>query len=606
MSDDFRPAEGDREASLPKYEKTESVPFTLNLQEDLRHPGQFQLVVNIPQHYQSVNGISLGRATSNDGLSSTKDSPKPPPSAPVLYQTQQSSPSSSPIQDKQGWSDLDAVHPEFLRKVVPDWNVTFSRSDSTASTQSKKLADIKARIKKKGKGYVVRLLKGSTADPNDVAEVDLGQQETAADSTASHELDSSHLRVELDSTQVDIPSMSDSSLESQNVHEIGTSNEPGVQRWQARMTSSGLPVGVFSRSQGAGNRVSIVSTAEEGLSEAETLIPDIRSISGQLEEDQSDAESTFTNRSTYPTRTHSTSSIVKTPTRGLSVVGPVRRVGKSNHVRVKSGTTSSELKRTDARKSVKRRSSRNSTSIFATGASLGEADLSTLWELGRPVSGLSREQKSSPNEFSTRQLAARDGKSVKPRRSRRSSVDDLHVPSGSKAKLQLQTNVPRPKSTNATPVTARNKPLSTHRPVSSSSSSVTSTDNTEEQHPSLGWSEVDPSDELREALGKVLKSTADETNLEESHHGQSIPRIVQPDYEGPVGQIPLPSEIEIRSIPVSLKSPTIKFWGLALNALSEKIHEGFKMLRDMYGAEPPVRPGQVRVRWTCVSRILFS
>lgn len=602
-SNEFRSTEQDRKTPLPQYEKTESVPFTLNLQEDLRNPGQFQLVVNITPKHASANEITLSHATTNAGLLSAKDAPTSAPEMPVLYQTQQSSPTSSPVQDKHGWSDLDAVHPEFLRKVVPDWNVTFSRSDSTASTQSKKLADIKARIKKRGKGYVVRLLKGSTADPNEVAEVDLGQRDNAANDHATHELDSSHLRAELDSTQTMIAPASESVIKSPNVYEIGTSNEPGVSRLQSSAPSRGSPIDVSSCRPAAGNRASIALIAEESLSEAETLISDVRSISGQLDEDQSDLESIFTRQFTFPTRTYSTSSIMRTPTRGLSVVGPVRRVEKSKHIRAKSGSVCVELKRSDARKSVKGHSPRNSPSQSTTEASFRVkehcTDLFTKGEYARPTLDHSNEHSLSPNDISIRQHTTRNVNFGKPRRLRRLSAEDLHDSLGPKAKLRLQTNVPRPKSTNASPVTRRHKSLRPLRRVPSSSS-VSSMDNLERQQRSPEWSEVDPSDELREALGKAFKSVAEiDTDGEESPKAHSRPQIVEPEYQGHIGEIPLPSEIEIRTIPLGLRSPTLKFCGLAISALSEKLHDGFKLLRSMYGAEPPVGAGQVRVRWTC-------
>ena len=228
VGNDHLSTEPGRETPLPQYERTQSVPFTLNLQEDARNPGQFQLVVNISSNYPSSTGIPLNLATPANGFTVANDGAKASLDSPKLYQTQKSSSPTTPLQEKQGWSDLDAVPPEFLHKVVPDWNVTFSRSDSTASTQSKRLADIRARIKKKGKGYVVRLLKGSTAENNEIAEVDLGQQSHEAETNTFLELDSSDPRAELDAAQAVVSSGSDDVAGRHAVYEIGTSNEPGI------------------------------------------------------------------------------------------------------------------------------------------------------------------------------------------------------------------------------------------------------------------------------------------------------------------------------------------------------------------------------------------
>ncbi|KAF1846203.1 uncharacterized protein K460DRAFT_355913 [Cucurbitaria berberidis CBS 394.84] len=603
MGNDVHSAEPGRDTPLPQYEKTQSVPFTLNLQEDARNPGQFQLVVNISPKHQTATGLPLNLATPHNLHTPKNEVSKPILNAQTLYQTQKSSPPTTPLQDKQGWSDLDAVPSEFLQKVVPDWNVTFSRSDSTASTQSKRLADIKAKIKKKGKGYVVRLLKGSTGDPSNEIEVDLGQQHTAAETTisTSHELDSSDLRAELDSTQTIIPSTDDSVIGRPDVYEIGTSNEPGMQQWQSPAIPSRFPIGTSSRRHTAVDVLSAGSIAEESLSDAETLIPDVQSISGRIDEDQTDTEFSPRTSVVQPTRSDSVFSIVKTPTRGLSVVGPVRRVEKTNRARTKSKTTHLELNRSDAHKSVKRRSPRNSTSNFATGVSFAEAhvDSSTLRERVRPIARRSPEQDLAPAEYSTWQHPTRNVKVVKPGHSRRLSVDDLQV-LGTKGNLRLQTNIPRPKSTNVSPVVRRKKSPRTHQPVLSSRSSDDSIDNTEQPNSSPEWSEVDPSVELREALGRAFTSAVDiADDVEESFEEISIPRIVEPVDESQIGEIPFPSEVEIRSAPISVRSPTLKFWGLAISALSEKAYKGLKVLGDLYGTEPPVPPGHVRVRWTC-------
>ncbi len=591
-----------RETPLPQYERTQSVPFTLNLQEDPRTPGQFQLVVNISPNQPSSTGIPLNLASRPQGPVPAIDALRPTLDSSKLYQTQKSSPPSTPLQDKQGWSDLDALPPQFLDKVVPDWNVTFSRSDSTASTQSKRLSDIRARIKRKGKGYVVRLLKGSTSDTNEIAEVELGQHnETRTD--ISHELDSSPPPTELDSAQAAVSAETNNSAPNQaEVFEIGTSNEPGIERPTSNPRRSPLPVSETTRKWAAGDRHSIRSIPEEYLSDAETLIPDVYSIRSQMNEEQADVDSIPTVRFNQPVRSASVSSIVKTPTRGLSVVGPVRRVGKTGRARGKTKSVQLELKRSDAHKSIKRRSPRGSMSNFTTGASLGEEYGGSTFLRERlassPRNGLEHDLPSNHNSL---RQSIRDNKSAKPRHTRRMSADDAHLALGQKSKLKIQTNVPRPRSTNVSPVVRRKQSQKKSQPTSSSSSSIHSAESTGRSHFSPKWSEVDASKELRDALGRAFKSMADsDDDLEDSCDERVLPPIVEPKYEGHVGEIPLPPEVEIGSFPGSIRSPAVTFWGLAITALANKVHEGFETLRDMYGTEPPVQPGHVRVRWTCV------
>ena len=196
MVNDSKASDAGRETPLPQYEKTQSVPFTLNLQEDARNPGQFQLVFNLGSKQQLTNGVPLNCTPHITSPMIPRNGLKSDAEHSVVISPQKTSPPTTPLHDKQGWADLENVPPDFLRKVVPDWNVSFSRSDSTASVQSKRLTDIKARIKKKGKGYVVRLLKGST-DSNEIAEVELGQRANAEQTPETQELDSAILPAEL-------------------------------------------------------------------------------------------------------------------------------------------------------------------------------------------------------------------------------------------------------------------------------------------------------------------------------------------------------------------------------------------------------------------------
>lgn len=601
METHLQSSDNGRETPLPQYEKTQSVPFTLNLQEDRSNPGRFQLVVNIEPNHRLPTGISRKPVAFTRAPTIAGESDKNNPS--ILHHARKPSPPTSPLQDKQGWSDLNTVPPEFLQKVVPDWNVTFSRSDSTASAQSKTLADIKARIKRKGKGYVVRLLKGSSLEPHDVAEVDLGQG-TAEETETPLELDSCSPRAELYSPPTVNTSTSDSVIGKADVFEIGTSNEPGIQASPSASARATVCSDSQPSYQTLATHLSRRSIVDDSLSDAETLIPDIRSISGRMDGDETDYEPLSGSNSVLPLRTNSVLSIVKTPTRGLSVVGPVRRVEKSNRTRVKGKAGQQDLRRSDAHKSIKHRSPQGSIVNSSTSKPLQNTQTPLTGLRQRIVSRKTDQDGLAPLENNTWQHTRRESGEKKSSHVRRSSAEDVSVLSKPKTKLRLQTNIARPMSANTSPVTRRKKASRPHKPSSSSSSSSASSPGTgERMRFPANWSEVDGSDELREVLQKVFKavpgSDGDESLQEKSE--RSVPRTAELDDELNVGDILLPPDLEIRSAPVNTKSPMSMFWSLAFSALTEKVYEGFKTLQDNYGAEPCVPPGHVRVRWTCVS-----
>ena len=593
MSNDPKTSDVGRETPLPQYEKTQSVPFTLNLQEDARNPGQFQLVFNLGPKQQSSIGVPLSCApnvaastTLRDGLKSSVESSVP----------QKTSPPSTPLHDRQGWADLDNVPTEFLKRVVPDWNVSFSRSDSTASTQSKRLTDIKARIKKKGKGYVVRLLKGST-DSNEIAEIDLGQHIAANQTFETPELDSATLPAELYSPPTTIASISDSLLDRNDIFEIGTSNTSGVQRPP--------PSAVPQRSHLPHHSLARTSIAEDGFSDAETLIPDIRSTHDRMDEDQTDVEPSSQTPSLFPTRSASVSSIVKTPTRGLSLVGPVtKRIEKKTRPRVKSRTANLDLKRSDAHKSIKRRV--GPTTFASDSQAVEDMENSTpLRQRIRPVSRKSSGVDLASDEYATWSQPMRHTSAAKPRHLRHASADDLHVPVRPRHGLRLNTDVSQTKSAHVSPATRRKRSPRIRKHASSSSSSIDTEDANVLLSPQSAG--VGRADELREALKRALDQIESKNdNLDEEFERPVVPTIVEPSIDDHVGEIPLPPEAEIRTASPGGQNTTLRYWGLALSALSDKAYEGFRLLRDTFGTEPPVPQGHVRVRWTCVSSSAYS
>jgi hypothetical protein len=599
MSNDPKAFDAGRETPLPQYEQTQSVPFTLNLQEDARNPGQFQLVFNLGSKQQLQNAVPLNCISHVTSRTTPRDSLKSDAEHPISFAPQSRSPPTTPLHDTQGWADLDNVPSDFLKKVVPDWDVSFSRSDSTASTQSRRLTDIKARIKKKGKGYVVRLLKGSI-DSNEIAEVDLGQQFNAEQTSETQELDSATLPAELYCPPSTVTSTADTLLGRNDIFEIGTSNTPGIQRPLPSAMAGPIEPAVPSMRHLPRHSLARSSIAEDGLSDAETLIPDVRSIYGRMDEDQTDAEP-FSQTTTFPARSASVSSIVKTPTRGLSLVGPVRKrvVEKKTRPRVKSRAVNLELKRSDAHKSVKHRvmSTVNaSDSVFMETA----AESTTLRQRIRPTSRKSNESGPATDEYGTWSHPIRQIDTVKPRHMRHLSADDLHAPSRPKLGLRLVTDVPQTRSAHVSPATRRKKSPRLRKPASSSSSPMEADDADVPCSPE--WAEVDRSDELHEALGRALgKVIPRNGDVENDIREFSVPKVIEPLDNDHIGEITLPSELEIRSAPLGGRSLTAMYWGLALSALSDKAYEGFRLLRDTFGTEPAVPQGHVRVRWTCVS-----
>jgi hypothetical protein len=572
------------------------VPFTLNLQEDARNPGQFQLVFNLGPKQHSSIGVPLSCAPNLASSTTARDSSRIHPDHSVLSTPRKTSPPTTPLHDKHGWADLDNVPPEFLKKVVPDWNVSLPRSDSTASTQSKRLTEIKARIKKKGKGYVVRLLKGST-DSDEIAEVDLGRSVAAEQVSETPELDSATLPAELYSPPSVAASNIDSLLGRGDIFEIGTSNTAGIQPSPPSVTPSmrHLPRHSLART----------SIAEDGLSDAETLIPDIRSIYDRMDEDQTDAEPSSQTTSMLPTRSASVSSIVKTPTRGLSLVGPVRkRVEKKTRPRVKSRAVNLDLKRSDAHKSVKHRGLQANSAFEYTFVEAA-MESTSLRQRIRPMSRKSSGNDKATDEYATWSQPPRHANAAKPRHLRRVSADDLQVPARPKHGLRLMTDVPQTKSAQVSPATRRKRSPRIRKHTSSSSSSIDAEDANAILSP--GSAGVGRADELREALRRALEHVDSRSeNVGDDSNNPSVPVIVEPPISDQVGDIPLPPETEIRLAPLESRSPTLRYWGLALSALSDKAYEGFKVLRDTFGAEPPVPQGHVRVRWTCVSNSILS
>ena len=583
--------ENGRGTPLPQYEKTQSVPFTLSLQEEKEKPGQFQLVVNVDPQYQKSHTSGPPRTSPSKKLvANLQEAPSLGYNVSQLYHTQKSSPPTTPQEGRHEWSELDAIPPQFLEKVVPDWDLTFLRSGSTASTQSRKLADIKARIKKSGKGFVVRLLKGSNTDASEVAEVNLGRG-SPEQLLPVLELDTNSAPVELDSTEP---------IFQKPIFELG-SGEPSIQTSVEKLIPASDVSHWLSQTS---PEPRVRSTAfEDGFSDAETLLPDVRSIADRMEE-HTDIEPMSTYSSCIPTRSNSVLSIVKTPTRGLSVVGPVRKVEKGTRVRGKGKTTRFDLTRTGAHKSTKE----NSPNVSILEDILSEISESQPAPPSRsPGSSLLKPPRfDETSEEESHHVQARkhpkqimDQEPEKPRIRRQSSAPDSRQEVNSKTRLRIQTNVARPNSANTSPLTRKKRsPRSSSKPIPSLPVGQTPKRKSPKESPTS--SDPDPSDGIREALEIAFGTVEDDLGSSRSEASRSIPGTEASFKDGEVGEIPLPAELELKPAPAMFRSPFATFCGLALGAMLDKVVEGAHFVRAAYGGEPPVQPNHVRVRWTCV------
>jgi hypothetical protein len=73
---------------LPQFEKTQSVPFTLTLQEEKENPGEFQLVVNIdPKNQKASDGSPPKPTASKKLIANPKEVPSLGFDVSQLYQT---------------------------------------------------------------------------------------------------------------------------------------------------------------------------------------------------------------------------------------------------------------------------------------------------------------------------------------------------------------------------------------------------------------------------------------------------------------------------------------------------------------------------------------
>ncbi|KAH9860938.1 hypothetical protein IAQ61_010674 [Plenodomus lingam] len=108
--------------------------------------------------------------------------------------------------------------------------------------------------------------------------------------------------------------------------------------------------------------------------------------------------------------------------------------------------------------------------------------------------------------------------------------------------------------------------------------------------------QINPSHKLREAVERALGQEASQPGTSKSSaYGWALPKIVEPPIDESISKISLPYDLELRQSPNSGRNSTLKFWSLAIAALLGKANQRLKLLRDRYGAEPPVPKKHVRL-----------
>ncbi|CBX91311.1 predicted protein [Plenodomus lingam JN3] len=160
----------------------------------------------------------------------------------------------------------------------------------------------------------------------------------------------------------------------------------------------------------------------------------------------------------------------------------------------------------------------------------------------------------------------------------------------------LQTSVSNTKSKKSSPLERRRR---SHRPKSPEPTSSSSSDDEAKAESSCTSSlppQINPSHKLREAVERALGQEASQPGTSKSSaYGWALPKIVEPPIDESISKISLPYDLELRQSPNSGRNSTLKFWSLAIAALLGKANQRLKLLRDRYGAEPPVPKKHVRL-----------
>ncbi|KAF2755268.1 hypothetical protein EJ05DRAFT_488788 [Pseudovirgaria hyperparasitica] len=585
-----------------------SVPFTLSLNE-IGRSGQFQLVVNV--NAENATDRPTGQTHQSRELQAI---PSLGPHALPLHQGNKSSPTLSLSRDAQGWVDLSSIPSAFVQNAAPEWDWLPSGSGTLPHQAPTRRNDLKARIKRSGRGIIVRLRKGSTAGPSegdDVKDIHLIEHQPEATPTG-YELETPDVPVELDSTPI-IPEIGSSGpnlgahvrqLAPHQYSAVGpfsVSNQ--TESWPARSPPPVELPGRLARNS--------ISVGTEGFSDAETLIHGAGPIGDLWDETDTQSStvpcSIVTEFSTTTTRRNSLSSILSTPVGGLQLSevawpesAPVdnqdgRRESSWEDLReIQADETA--IKTTERKKSHRSRIIRPSRSTVRARFVVPESHnvpsrlmdwppkhgddevLGGYSKLAPPLGELKRRwfRSEDADNANVLQRRSKSFNALKPPHSQarkvigRSQSASIPVPvlRAKPGKLKLRTKCSQ---RNSDDVVSTGSPPTTVK--------------TEEQQQS-----------------PTQRSTQSESPVVSFPIQQPQPYIKQPDTQTQdssttSGPLPLPQNYETRL--VDMRSRSKSFVSLAAFGLLSLARNAIDWLGGQCGPEHSVKEGFVRVRWTC-------
>lgn len=632
------------------------IPFSISLQEDRSKPGQFQLVLNpnpeidTARQYGSQQHEETTTAPSNADGQSCAGTPKLLPTlgynVSQLYTSKAKTPPSprSPGDEDHNWSEINTVPPDFLHNVVPDWtpapdahnhlrkHESNQNSNIVTRGSSARLHDIKARFKKSGKGFIVRLRKSSVVDPADVDVKDVHLLEEKLDhrrpdSTYAIELPGEPVTAELDSTPIERP-----------VFEIGSCGQDGSAA--DRLIPTQLVDGLHTPT-GPSTRPLSFGLEEQWLSDAETLTHERPNIDTTFDEhdDDTSIDPASTTQSSNGSRRSSISSITTTPTNlhampfaALASEHEIRRIQTAqnpNQVEIQDQSAATHqillerpakdvpavweevhlasniakrdsftpflktpnragIRKTNRRggmrqtggSSIHLRSMHLLEDGYETGETLSHGDSIRINNFGNGAArrprghGIGQRSKSfSGMKTGTDAEEHREDTSY-------GSSTAMSLPDyPTKRNLKLRTKDLQAQSEPILPQTTSAHETNHHRNFGSLSPN----------RPSNSAAAVSPS---RRSPSVSFQEPETATNDEEA------------DFA--VGAIPLPSNYETRQPSSPNVGPLSTFIRLSFKSVLSQLSESMLWMRDQCTEELPVPPGHVRVRWTCVSRSSFS
>jgi hypothetical protein len=576
------------------------IPFSLSLQEDSSRPGQYQLIVN-PYPAKDSEEAEKRQSTGKSKLYNKHyyALPQSLPSvgydvSPIYRSNQPPSPI-SPANETQGWSDISNLPSDFVRNVAPDWQESTRKGPELVRKESLRLSDIKARIKKSSKGFIVRLKKGSTSESGlgDVKDIHL-YEEKPQTAPPIAELDGPSAPVELDSTPI--------------IHEIGSSRPlnqalnrhasqspqdasyVGLSPFKADISPWEMPLDAATVTRS--NPRNSTRDPEGWFSDAETIVPP--SLDGTWEDD---GASSVAPRSEYESRTisrrSSVSSIVTTPTayRKSAVQWPADESDRGGDVLniQRSNVVGATLpKNTLASHDVV------PSQIPSPTVSYPKTDVPEEQESLR----VSQFLKAKPSKRLVDTSAHRRSKSFhgmdkvddRKRRvvTRTVSAGAAYPSLRGKRKLKLQTrNLPVPSNDESdTDTQARRDGIRTsnHPPKASRKRSSPRRD-------AYQASALHTPETSRIRIPSLRQSTSGNSKEQKS---EATSQAVGS------GRLPLPDTYEIRSHATRSSSRISTFVAVAATGLLSSLVQSLTWLRDQV-QESPVPAGHVRVRWTCVS-----